>query len=128
MAVQLLACREYSVIDYQTLVEFTGHERLFRAADGSFLLHMSSERKETENRIICLAARGAIWRLNESLDEFGSLWEFGELARASDVGSRPVKRWAAKPTDILLLLDYRRSQLRFSSKLRVADRIFLNWL
>jgi hypothetical protein len=88
IAVQLLACREYPVIDYQTLVEFIGHERLFRGADGSFLLHMSSERKETEDRIICLAARDAISWLNETPDEFGSLWEFGELARASETLAR----------------------------------------
>jgi hypothetical protein len=43
IAVQLLAFREYPAIDAQTLVEFTGHERLFRGADGSFLLHMSSD-------------------------------------------------------------------------------------
>jgi hypothetical protein len=29
----LLASREYPVIDYQTLAEFTGQERLFRAAN-----------------------------------------------------------------------------------------------
>jgi hypothetical protein len=34
---QLLAFREYPAIDAQTLVEFTGHERLFRGPDGSFL-------------------------------------------------------------------------------------------
>jgi hypothetical protein len=88
IAVQLLACREYPVIDYQTLIEFVGHERLFRAADGSFLLHMSSERKETEDRIICLAARDAISWLNEKPDEFGSLWEFGKLARVSETLAR----------------------------------------
>jgi hypothetical protein len=88
IAVQLLACRKYPVIDYQTLVEFIGHERLFRGADGSFLLHMSSERKDTEDRIICLAVRDAISWLNEKPDEFGSLWEFGELARASETLAR----------------------------------------
>jgi len=35
---QLLASRDYPVIDYQTMGEFIGHERLFRAADGAFLL------------------------------------------------------------------------------------------
>jgi hypothetical protein len=32
----LLASREYPVIDYQTLAEFTGRERLFRAVNGAF--------------------------------------------------------------------------------------------
>jgi hypothetical protein len=35
--------RDYAVIDYQTMGEFIGYERLFRATDGAFLLHMSSE-------------------------------------------------------------------------------------
>jgi hypothetical protein len=41
---KLLASREYSVIDYQTLAEFIGHERLFRMPNGQLLLHMASER------------------------------------------------------------------------------------
>jgi hypothetical protein len=49
---QLLASRDHPVIDYQTMDEFVGHERLFRATDGEFLLHMSSEGKlEAEARI-----------------------------------------------------------------------------
>jgi hypothetical protein len=68
---QLLASRDYPVIDYQTMGEFIGHERLFRAADGAFLLHMSSEGKlEEEERIIWLTVRDAISWL-----EFGSFWE-----------------------------------------------------
>jgi len=55
---QLLAFREYPAIDAQTLVEFTGHERLFRGADGSFLLHMSSEgQPAAEERIVRLSVR-----------------------------------------------------------------------
>jgi hypothetical protein len=50
----LLAFREYPVIDYQTTAEFTGQERLFRAVNGAFLLHMSSDWKlAAEVRIIC---------------------------------------------------------------------------
>ena len=72
----LLASRDYPVIDYQTMGEFIGRERLFRAIDGSFLLHMSSEGKlETEERIIWLTVRDAISWLNEAPDEFGSFWE-----------------------------------------------------
>jgi hypothetical protein len=38
--------------------EFIGHERLFQAAEGAFLLHMSSEGKlEAEERIIWLTVR-----------------------------------------------------------------------
>ena len=77
---QLLASREYSVIDYQTMAEFVGHERLFRGVDGSFLLYLSSEgRSETEERIVWLETREAITWLNEAPDQFGSYWESAEV-------------------------------------------------
>jgi hypothetical protein len=73
---QLLVSRDYPVIDYQTMDEFIGREQLFRATDGAFLLHMSSEGKlETEERIIWLTVRDAISWLNEPPDEFGSFWQ-----------------------------------------------------
>ena len=73
---QLLVSRDYAVIDYQTMGEFIGYERLFRATDGAFLLHMSSEGKlEAEERIIWLTVRDAMSWLNEAPDEFGSFWE-----------------------------------------------------
>jgi hypothetical protein len=73
---QLLVSRDYAVIDYQTMGEFIGYERLFRATDGAFLLHMSSEGKlEAEERVIWLTARDALSWLNEAPDEFGSFWE-----------------------------------------------------
>ncbi len=77
----LLASREYPVIDYQTMTESIAHERLFRAANGAFLLHMSSEGKP-EERIIRLVARDAISWLNEEPDQFGSFWEFATIAPA----------------------------------------------
>jgi hypothetical protein len=80
---QLLAFREYPAIDAETLVEFSGHERLFRGADGSFLLHMSSEGQPvTEERVIWLSARDAISWLNEEPDRFGSFWEIAEVVPA----------------------------------------------
>jgi hypothetical protein len=79
----LLASREYPVIDYQTMAEFIGHERLFRCANGAFLLHMSSKGKpEAEERIIWLTARDAITWLNEEPDQFGSFWEIAKTAPA----------------------------------------------
>ena len=73
---QLLVSRNYAVIDYQTMGEFIGYERLFRATDGAFLLHMSSEGKlEAEERIIWLTVRDAISWLNDAPDEHGSFWE-----------------------------------------------------
>ena len=74
---QLLVSRDYPVIDYQKMGEFIGHERLFRATDVAFLLHMSSEGKlEAEERIIWLTVRDAISWLNEAPNEFGSFWEY----------------------------------------------------
>jgi hypothetical protein len=74
---QLLAFRDYPVIDYQTMSEFIGRERLFRVTDGGFLLYMSSEGKlEAEERIIWLTVRDAISWLNEAPDEFGSFWDY----------------------------------------------------
>ena len=74
---QVLVSRDYAVIDYQTMSEFIGRERLFRVTDGGFLLYMSSEGKlEAEERIIWLTVRDAISWLNEVPDQFGSFWEF----------------------------------------------------
>jgi hypothetical protein len=73
---QLLASRDHPVIDYQTMDRFVGHERLFRATDGEFLLHVSFEGElEAEERIIWMTARDAISSLNEAPDEFGSFWQ-----------------------------------------------------
>jgi hypothetical protein len=88
---QLLADREYPGIDVDTLAEFTGHERLFRGTDGSFLLHMSSEGQQmTEERVIWLPVRAAIAWLNEDPDQYGSLWEFAEAVPVASAGSRTL--------------------------------------
>jgi hypothetical protein len=86
IAMQLLESRDYPVIDYQTMEEFTGYDRLFRASDVAFLLHMSSEGKlEAEERILRLSVREALSWLNDAPDQFGSFWEF---AAAVTVGQR----------------------------------------
>jgi hypothetical protein len=73
---QLLACREYPVIDCQTLTEFIGHERLFRETDGSFFLYMSSDGKpNAEERIARLSVRDVISWLNDGPEQFGFYWE-----------------------------------------------------
>jgi hypothetical protein len=70
------------VIDYQTMSEFIGNERLFRTPAGAFVLHLSSERKlEAEERIIRLNVRDAITWLNQTPDEFGCFWEYAVDAR-----------------------------------------------
>jgi hypothetical protein len=63
-------------------VEFIGHERLFRGTDGSYLLHMSSDRQPaTEERIVWLSVRDAISWLNEEPDQYGCLWEIAQVVR-----------------------------------------------
>ena len=83
IAMQLVASREYPVIDCQTMAEFMGHERLFRMADGSFLLHLSSEGRD-EERIVRLGSRDTIIWLNEEPDQFGSYWEYADVASGSN--------------------------------------------
>jgi hypothetical protein len=86
---QLLAFREYPAIDVDTLVEFTGHERLFRGPDGSFLLHISSEGQPVaEERVLWLSMRDAISWLNEEPDHYGSLWELAEIVPAVGVATQ----------------------------------------
>jgi hypothetical protein len=84
----LLGYREYRVVDYQTMIEHVGCERLFRAINGAFLLHMSSEGvPSAEERIIRLSARDALSWLNQEPDEFGSYWEFAKIAPIADKAS-----------------------------------------
>jgi hypothetical protein len=83
IAMHFLASREYPVIDYQTMAELVGHERLFRTTNGVFWLHMSSDGKAgAEERIIRLTARDTITWLNEGPEQFGSFWEFAMIAPA----------------------------------------------
>jgi hypothetical protein len=92
---QLLVSREYPVIDYQTMAEFVGHERLFRRAEGSFLLHLSSAGKsEAEERVVWLDAREAITWLNEAPEQYGSSWEFAEVVSPSDNSLPTIENYA----------------------------------
>ena len=79
-----LVSREYPVVDYQTMAEFIGHERLFRTASGVFWLHMSSDEKSGgEERIIRLTARDTITWLNDGPEKFGSFWELAKVTLVS---------------------------------------------
>jgi hypothetical protein len=90
LAMHFLASREYPVVDYQTMDEFIGHERLFRTTNGVFWLHMSSDgRAGTEERILQLSARDAIAWLNEAPEQFGSFWEFAKAVPASRQSVKP---------------------------------------
>jgi hypothetical protein len=89
IAMHFLASREYPMVDYQTMAEFIGHERLFRTTNGVFWLYMSSDRKpDPEERIIRLAARDAITWLNEAPEQFGCFWELAKVVPASRQGAK----------------------------------------
>lgn len=76
-----LVSREYPIVDYQTMAEFVGRERLFRTPDGTFWLHLSSDGEAApEERIIRLTARDTITWLNEEPEQFGSFWELATVA------------------------------------------------
>jgi hypothetical protein len=84
IAMHFLISREYPVVDYQTMAEFIGHERLFRTTSGVFWLHMSSDEKSgPEERIIRLTARDTITWLNDRPEQFGSFWDLAMVAPAS---------------------------------------------
>lgn len=89
---KLLASREYSVIDYQTLAEFIGHERLFRMPNGQLLLHMASERDpEADERVTWLNLRDAMTWLNEPPEQYGSFWDEDGIATARSISAwRPA--------------------------------------
>jgi hypothetical protein len=72
------------VVDYQTMIEHLGCERLFRAANGAFVLHMSSDgMPSAEERIIPLTTRDALSWLNQEPDQFGSYWELAKVVTAA---------------------------------------------
>jgi hypothetical protein len=70
---QLLATREYPVIDYQTMAEFIGHERLFRAANGDGLLAAYVIRLEAGGG----GAHHLVHRARRHI-MYGSFWEFAK--------------------------------------------------
>jgi hypothetical protein len=89
---KLLASREYLVIDYQTLAEFAGHERLFRMPNGQFLLHMSSlGNPQPEERVIWVSLRDAITWLNESPEQYGSFWDQEEITFGINLSNNAVR-------------------------------------
>ena len=68
---RLLAFREHSIIDYQTMDAYVGHERLFRAAEDRFILYMSSKDHNAEERVVWLSTRDAFVWLNQVPDQYG---------------------------------------------------------
>jgi hypothetical protein len=73
---KLLISRTYPFIDSESLVEHQSRDSLFRTADGSFLLHLSSSDKPADaDRLIWVDCRAALVWINAVPDEFGTEWQ-----------------------------------------------------
>jgi hypothetical protein len=83
IAMQLMVSRSYPAIDAQTLAEYVARDALFRAADGSYYLYMTSKDCiDGENRMLFLDCREALLWLNETPDALGSYWQFADCEAA----------------------------------------------
>src|SRR5579864_298997 len=98
---QLMVSRSHPAIDAQTLDEYVTRDALFRAADGSYFLYMTSKgHVEGEERILFLDCRDALLWLNETPDALGSYWQFAAVNLAPDQRtlSAPVRMSQRLPT------------------------------
>jgi hypothetical protein len=74
--VELLVSRTYPFIDSQSLVENQARDSLFRMADGTFLLHLSSsDRLVEEDRLVWIDCRAALIWINAAPEELGLEWK-----------------------------------------------------
>ena len=89
---QLMVSRSHPVIDAQTLTEYITRDALFRAADGSYFLYMTSMgRVEGEERILFLDCRDALLWLNETPDALGHIG-ISPNARSGVIVRKPSPR------------------------------------
>jgi len=75
LAIELLASRTYPFIDSDALVERHARDNLFRMADGSFLLHLSTDKAADDDRLLRIDSRAALIWLNAGPEEFGIEWQ-----------------------------------------------------
>jgi hypothetical protein len=74
-AMELLVSRTYPFIESESLVEHLARDSLFRMADGTFLLHLSTrDMPADDDRIIRLDCRTALLWINAPPEEFGLEW------------------------------------------------------
>jgi hypothetical protein len=75
-AMELLVSQSYPFIDCDSLVEHQARDSLFRIADGSFMLHLSSTNRPVEDdRLVWIDCRAALLWINATPDELGAEWE-----------------------------------------------------
>lgn len=76
---QLIISRNYPAMDVDTLAMYSARDSLFRAADGSFLLHMMSlGDAKSEERVLFFNSRDALIWLAEPSDALGFYWHSAE--------------------------------------------------
>lgn len=68
---RLVATREYSFLDVQTLNECQARDSLFRYGENSFLLHITPRAGEND-QLFWLDSRTALLWINQSVEEYGS--------------------------------------------------------
>jgi hypothetical protein len=73
---ELIISRTYPFTDCQSLVDLQACDRLFRMADGTFLLHLSSSNRPVDDdRLVWIDCRTALLWINATPEEFGAEWE-----------------------------------------------------
>jgi len=73
---ELLISRTYPFIDSQSLSEDQARDTLFRMADGTFLLHLSSrDRPGNDDRLVWIDCRVALIWINATPEEYGTEWQ-----------------------------------------------------
>jgi hypothetical protein len=75
LAIELLVSRTYPFIDSEALAERQARDTLFRMPDGSFVLHLSSNRTDHDDRLVWIDCRSALVWINAAPEEFGMEWE-----------------------------------------------------
>jgi hypothetical protein len=75
LAIELVASRTYPFIDPDALVERKARDSLFRIPDGSFVLHLSTDKAPDDDRLVWIDTRAALIWLNATPEEFGTEWQ-----------------------------------------------------
>ena len=74
LAIELVVSRTYPFINSDALVERHARDTLFRMPDGSFVLHLSTDRAADDDRLVRIDTRAALIWLNAGPEEFGMEW------------------------------------------------------
>ena len=75
LAIELVVSRTYPFIDSDALVERQARDTLLRMPDGSFVLHLSTDKATDNDRLVWLDGRAALIWLNAVPEEFGTEWQ-----------------------------------------------------